>query len=935
MRRIFGSRRSESVLTVSILVIVLALTAGMLGCDGTQYDLTISSTEGGEVTTPGEGAFTYDEVTIVDLVAESDDGYCFAKWTGNVSAIGDVNASETTITMHDSYYITANFEELDPGTLFAGGNGTEENPYQIANWHHLSNIRDYLNNHFILINDLKSTTAGYWELASPTANGEKGWQPIGNWDSQFTGVFDGQGHEIKNLFINRPEEGGIGLFASIRKIGAVIKNIGVVDAEVTGWDTSGSLVGCNDMGTIDNCYATGSVTGDVEAIAMGGLVGTNLGGTVINCYATSSVAGGWQYGDCIGGLVGLNEYGILSDCYATGSVTGVSGGVGGLVGLNNADSTVSNCYATGSVISDGEATNIGGLAGINFGTVSDCYATGSVTGGWVRGEAIGGLVGGTGTLWTMTISNSYYNYDTVLINGEKIITIGALFDEDFEEWLANGKFLDVNERLSEEDGYYTINNVNDFRQLLAFGQNGALKFRLTSDLDLASEPGFYIPYLAGEFDGNNHKTFNLSIGFDFLSNVGLFGYLADGASVTRLDVESVIINGAAHVGGVIGGLNKGTVSNCHASGSVTGRLSVGGLVGYNYYGTVSNSSSAANVISAGPYGDGFGVGSLMGENNEGTVTDCYSTGSATGKDGVGGLAGWNTGIVTNSYSTGWVNGDSSVGGLIGSSIGIVSNSYSAGSVTGEANVGGLVGDNLHTVNNSHSSASVTGNKYIGGLAGANNGDVSNSYSTGSVNGKESVGGLVGRNLDTVNNSYSTSLVAGDDIYVGGLVGFNGRTSTVSNSYSAGSATGYEKVGGLVGENYYGIGNKSYSTADVTGDRWVGGLVGDNSGYSIGGVESVISNSYSTGSVTGNDYVGGLVGHDFGTVSDSFWDTETSGQSTSDGGTGKTTAEMQDIATFSGAAWDIVAVGSSSERNPAYIWNIVNNITYPFLSWQAI
>jgi len=204
-----------------------------------------------------------------------------------------------------------------------------------------------------------------------------------------------------------------------------------------------------------------------------------------------------------------------------------------------------------------------------------------------------------------------------------------------------------------------------------------------------------------------------------------------------------------------------------------------------------------------------------------------------------------------------------------------------------------------------------------------------------VNGKESVGGLVGRNLDTVNNSYSTSLVAGDDIYVGGLLGFNGRTSTVSNSYSAGSATGYEKVGGLVGENYYGIVNKSYSTADVTGDRWVGGLVGDNSGYSIGGVESVISNSYSTGSVTGNDYVGGLVGHDFGTVSDSFWDTETSGQSTSDGGTGKTTAEMQDIATFSGAAWDIVAVGSSSERNPAYIWNIVNNITYPFLSWQAI
>jgi len=904
----------------------------MVGCDGTQYDLTVSSSEGGEITDPGEGTFTYDGGTVVDLATEANAGYRFVKWTGDVSTVADVNADATTITINDNYSVIANFEEVDPGTLFAGGNGTEENPYQIANWYHLHNIRDYLNNDFILINDLKPTTAGYWDLASPTANGEKGWQPIGTVHEPFTGVFDGQEHEIKNLFINRPEEGGLGLFGRTDKIGAVIKNVGVVDADVTGGNVSGTLVGANEEGTVDNCYATGTVIGDVDAMGMGGLVGMN-GGTVVNCYATSNVAGGWQYGDCVGGLVGLNEYGILSDCYATGSVTSVSGGAGGLVGLNNADGTVSNCYATGSVIGGGEANNIGGLAGINFGTVSDCYATGSVTGGWVRGEDIGGLVGGTASLWAMTISNSYYNYDTVLINGEKIITIGALFDEDFDEWLANGKFLDVNERLSQESGYYVVNDVTDFKELLPFGQDSSLKFGLKNDLDLASEPGFYIPYLAGDFDGNNQKIFSLSIGFDFLSNVGLFGYLTDVASVTRLDVESVTINGAANVGGVIGGLIKGTVSNCHASGSVTGRLSVGGLVGYNYYGTVSNSSSAANVISAGPYGDGFGVGSLMGENNEGTVTDCYSTGSATGEDGVGGLAGLNTGIVTNSYSTGWVNGDSSVGGLIGSSNGIVSNSYSAGSVTGEANVGGLVGNNGHTVSNSHSSTSVTGNKYVGGLVGGNNGDVSNSYSTGSVNGKESVGGLVGRNMDTVSNSYSTSLVAGDNAYVGGLVGFNGHTGTVSNSCSTGSATGYEKVGGLVGENYYGIVSNSYSTADVTGDRWVGGLVGDNSGYSIGGVESIISNSYSTGSVTGNDYVGGLVGDNMGTVSNSFWDTETSGQAGSDGGTGKTTAEMQDIATYSGAAWDIIAVGGSGERNPSYIWNIVDSVTYPFLSWQ--
>jgi hypothetical protein len=68
------------------------------------------------------------------------------------------------------------------------------------------------------------------------------------------------------------------------------------------------------------------------------------------------------------------------------------------------------------------------------------------------------------------------------------------------------------------------------------------------------------------------------------------------------------------------------------------------------------------------------------------------------------------------------------------------------------------------------------------------------------------------------------------------------------------------------------------------------------------------------------------------VSNSFWDTQTSGQAGSDGGTGKTTAEMQDIATFSEATWEIVAL-APGERNSSYIWNIVDGETYPFLSWQ--
>jgi hypothetical protein len=166
--------------------------------------------------------------------------------------------------------------------------------------------------------------------------------------------------------------------------------------------------------------------------------------------------------------------------------------------------------------------------------------------------------------------------------------------------------------------------------------------------------------------------------------------------------------------------------------------------------------------------------------------------------------------------------------------------------------------------------------------------------------------------------------------VGGLVGINGE-GTISHSYSTGSVTssGYF-VGGLVGrsDGYSSTVSNSYSTGSVTGNSSVGGLMGIIN-------EGNVSNSYSTGNVTGVTYVGGLIGEHEGegTISNSFWDIETSGQSNSDGGTGKNTTEMKNIATFSGATWDIVAVANADTRNPAYIWNIVDDETYPFLSWQ--
>jgi len=115
MKIILSSRRHHYIARVSIFLIMVALIAGMVSCTPSQYKITISSTAGGTVTTPGEGLFSYDKGTVVNLVAEPDAGYRFSNWTGNVDTIADAYAAATTITINNHYYIIARFDCLNCG----------------------------------------------------------------------------------------------------------------------------------------------------------------------------------------------------------------------------------------------------------------------------------------------------------------------------------------------------------------------------------------------------------------------------------------------------------------------------------------------------------------------------------------------------------------------------------------------------------------------------------------------------------------------------------------------------------------------------------------------------------------------------------------------------------------------------------------------------
>ena len=304
-------------------------------------------------------------------------------------------------------------------------------------------------------------------------------------------------------------------------------------------------------------------------------------------------------------------------------------------------------------------------------------------------------------------------------------------------------------------------------------------------------------------------------------------------------------------------------------------------------------------------GSGSCVGGLVGRNGSGrragNVTRCYCTGVVKGKEDVGGLVGHNEGTLSDCHSTALVTGEQMVGGLAGSNYCEVIQSYSTGMVSGGPDVGGLVGYSY--------------------------GGVYECFSTGAVSGRQRVGGLVGYNYcGPVCNCYSSASVAGDED-VGGLVGRNDEWGNVNWCCSIGRAEGNSCIGGLIGRTCAGTIYCCYSTAGVSGRLRVGGLTGASCAAVVDEERRCTDfyHCYSAGPVVGETDVGGLVGYNEGDVRDCFWDTQTSGQTTSAGGIGKTTAEMQTGVTFLTAMWYTCA--------QPVVWTIDEGRDYPRLRWE--
>ena len=209
----------------------------------------------------------------------------------------------------------------------------------------------------------------------------KEWTPIGNYEKQYTGTFNGGGHTITGLTVTGSDQ-YVGLFGHIGS-GGTVKDVTLEEVKIESNNDMSAVGGVagRSYGTLENCSVSDSVSGSGIA---GGVVGYQSGGFLTECSSSATV----NAGGVAGGVAGLTDSGAtLTACYATGDVTLESinsGGnfVGGVVG-SNTSCTLKACYAWGSVTGSGSGTiYVGGVTGTNDeGTLTACYhANGTVSG---------------------------------------------------------------------------------------------------------------------------------------------------------------------------------------------------------------------------------------------------------------------------------------------------------------------------------------------------------------------------------------------------------------------------------------------------------------------------------------------------------------------------------------------------------------------------
>jgi len=803
-------------------------------------------------------------------------------YTTDGSGMGSFTSSLTGLDALTTYYYRAyamNYIGVNYGveysftTLPFPGSGTVGDPYIISNltelrW--LSEDLTYWSSHFIQTADIDASDSQNW-------NSGAGFSPIGNDTNRFTGNYNGQDYSVNGLFIDREWTDHIGLFGYCYY--STISNVGVKNANITGSDYVGTLIGYNDNSTTTNCFSTGNVYGSSQTA---GLIGKNYYSNVSFCYNSADVSAP----SSLGGISGYIYASNINNCCNTGDITG-NDYIGGILGWQDNSST-SNCFNTGNTSG---FSYIGGIMGYNPGTVSNCYSTGVITGTY----SFGGLIGYNSS----AVNNCFWDIQTsgqsssaggtgkTTAEMNDVATYTSLATTGLDSpWDFEGNPYDD----TGNDDFWKIDNT----QYYGYPYFSWLPLIPTVSTIATSNVTESSATVEGNAINDN--------GADITSR-GICYSISNDPTINDLVVYSG--SGLGTFTADLTGLAPLTTYYCRAFAENIAGVSYGVSISFSTHYSVTPPSGSGTVQAPYLISDLFEL--IWISDNPSSwdsyyiqTTDIDATPTIILQGGVGfEPIGIHPSWATRDPFTGTYDGQGFV--IDGLFINRPSSGYT-----------GLFGysEYANFLNLGLTNVSITGDGYDGALVGFSSdfSSISNCYSTGQINGEGCDGGLVGEAYSTtITKCFSTCSVTGSN-RTGGLVGIN-FSSTISNSYSTGNVSGVSRTGGLAGENYNG---------------------------------SAINNCFSTGYVDGYSDTGGLVGYNsYSTVNNCFWDTDTSSQYSSAGGTGKTTAEMQDVATYTdlsttglSSPWDFFYNPNDDTANANYwILDSVNRNSYPSLLWE--
>ena len=572
---------------------------------------------------------------------------------------------------------------------------------------------------------------------------EENWTPIGvvaDWatvfsDAPFAGVFDGQGHAIRGLNIDRTASAsvGLGLFALIN--GGTIQNLtvyGQVKAKLEKADYAsysvGGVVGQSTSAKLTRVVSYVNVTSTNEgsiASAVGGLVANGASVVITECANFGNVSSTDANSHAnVGGLTGLypstTNTCTITKSFNAGEITG-TGIVGGLVPMINGDqykkTTIQNSYTTGAAVGEVNDTT--------YAEIANCYAT-------AKTVDVGGITvtdeAGLKSDEVLAALNAGDNGNAFVKGDDGLPVLSWMKSGGSDTPLAEPKW--------NEGGYYEIETAQQLGWLRDQVNTGNLNnhsdfsAKLMNDITLDGdwEPmgkGAYggNPYY-GEFDGQGHKI--------------------TGLSITQNGTDDMILGLFGSVGKSSYGEVKAKICNLTVEGEVSATIlptsnynfAIAGVAAYsNGQVTLQRVISKVNVTCDSQNSNAYSAvavaGLLANAQSSDVITECANYGTITSTD---------------------VNNNGNVAGLVtggwGSCSAKVEYSFNAGTITGADNVAGIVGQNAGSITACYNTGKVTATK-TGGKAGgltAENGTITNAYS---------IGNAIGKKGGTITNCYET------------------------------------------------------------------------------------------------------------------------------------------------------------------------------------